>query len=88
MEALFQSFLALFDPLTSPQVLAVIGLVTLSAVVLLLLAAATAEAATGLSNVITGLGQFVVGLIILSAAVGIALLAVGLAHGTLVHIRH
>ncbi|MBC7265333.1 MAG: hypothetical protein H5T64_13425 [Chloroflexi bacterium] len=88
MDALVESFLALFDPITSSQLLAGVGLAALCIVAPLLLAGATAEASGGLGHIITGLGHVVAGLAMLAAAVIFALLAIGLAHGTLAHIRH
>ncbi|MBC7264426.1 MAG: hypothetical protein H5T64_08740 [Chloroflexi bacterium] len=88
MDALFQSFLALFDPITSSRLLAAVGLVAMVVTVLLLVTKGTEKTADGMDKITKGLMQLCFGLFMLVAALFIAVLAYILSEGTLAHIRH
>jgi len=89
MEALLQMLLRIsgnFEPITSAQVLAILGVVALALGFSILATQAGTAAATGAANLITGLRGLITGLALGIAALLMLYLSFCLVRGALTHI--
>lgn len=76
------------DPVTAAEALAVMGFLALCAGVLGLVSRGSKEAGKGANNVSIGCGQLISGIILLFIAAVLAMAAIVLAYGTLIHIQN
>lgn len=91
MEALLQALLRLcecFEPTTSAELLALIGLLSLVTVFVIIMARAANAARQGMGQLAHGLGSLLTAIMRLTAALVIFWLTYCLARAALLHIQH